>query len=692
MRQFNSLCSQYRHSVLLQSSWRLFGVGHVPVRYSSLSAIHRGLRDSEKTRPQGFAQGALNTTGSGRTPRSTSRSRRGTDWEAPDFKLKRGKKDVTDKGPQPKSRRLRFNDPTESFGKKSLVYKLKHGELREKLAELDGDTKSGGRDQDVLQDNLFSISEKSRPKTRSSGGRGGSGDSFGDKFADKFENKFSAKSESRFDSKPRGDWGSKDSDRSSRKPASSRFQSRAPRERESRFDSQSTRGSDRPERREHSRIDPAPAPDKFEDRFTSTSFGSKDSGRQSNFKSTSFGDKDSERSRREFEPRSNETRGFSRTREDRDRRPRFVSAAESPRRDFGSQFNNPPPRDIESGDDVLSFRKSSPRDDLPVRIHHTTAASHFLYGRSVVEAALKDSRRQIYRLYIYAGEDRRNVSQDTHLENLANEKDILVVKVVDRDGLRAMDKMSGGRPHNGCVLEASPLPQLPLKSLGALSEDPDNPGFGVELAHQSNEEEAINGTSSFITYRPRRGKKPFILLLDGILDPGNLGAILRSAAFLGVTGVVITKHSSATLTPVALKASAGASEVLSLYSVTSTIDFIERSKEAGWMVYASVAAGPRSRGNSHLTVDRLESYDPLSMQPTILVIGSEGEGLGKPIKRVADFEVSIPGESGFLSTVDSLNVSVATGILCAAFLKKPQGVEIEETINEPKEGDESQLW
>lgn len=346
-------------------------------------------------------------------------------------------------------------------------------------------------------------------------------------------------------------------------------------------------------------------------------------------------------------------------------------------RDFGRgderQFSNSHERRV--ADREARFTSG---EDLPVRVHHTTAASQFLYGRSVVEAALKSSARKGYVLYLYSGEDRQNLSQDIHLEKLAMAKRIRVQKIRDRDGLRSMDKMAGGRPHNGCVLEASPLPQLPLKALGPVSEDPDKAGFGVELTYQSAEDAAINGSPDFISYRGPKDRKPFILLLDGILDPGNLGAILRTAGFLGVTGIAITKHSSASLTPVALKASAGASEVIPLYSVDSTLGFLECSKEAGWMIYAAVAAGPRSRGNSHLSLDRLESYDPLASQPSILVVGSEGEGLGKQVRRAADFEVSIPGAAGLLSTIDSLNVSVATGILCSSFLKKSQGFEIEE--------------
>ncbi|KAK8045152.1 hypothetical protein PG993_005176 [Apiospora rasikravindrae] len=658
MRLPNALCSPCRRNVLSLSrpTSLLRNVHHVSIRHSSLSAIHRGLRDSEKSRPQGFKPTALHTKDSsyGRKPdRTTSRSKGGASFEKPTYQIFKGKKNITDKGPEPKSRRARFNDPEDSFGKKSLVYKIKNGPLREKLAAL-GET------------------DQSRPSApqRSASRSDSNFDRFESSFNNKTGNRTDKATSKKFDDRR----GSRDFD-NRRSGSSFGRDSRGSDTRSPNFSSErggrsgfKGRSLDSSSERGGRGFD------------QSTDFSS---GRRNDvFKERLF---DSGRGRggRDFEPRrsspSNVQTGERKPWDGQDRRPR----------DFGrggeQQFSNGYERRM--ADREARFTSS---EDLPVRVHHTTAASQFLYGRSVVEAALKGSGRKAYVLYIYGGEDRQNLSQDIHLEKLAMAKGIRVQKIRDKDGLRSMDKMAGGRPHNGCVLEASPLPQLPLKALGPFSEDPDKPGFSVELAHQSAEDAAINGSPDFIPYRGPRGRKPFILLLDGILDPGNLGAILRTAGFLGVTGVAITKHSSASLTPVALKASAGASEVTSLYSVDSTLGFIECSKEAGWMIYASVAAGPRSRGNSHLTLDRLESYDPLSSQPAILVVGSEGEGLGKQIRRAADFEVSIPGAAGLLSTVDSLNVSVATGILCSSFLKKSQGFEIEEETVDLETDDK--LW
>lgn len=544
--------------------------------------------------------------------------------------------DITDKGPQPKSRAKRFNDPGESFGKKSLVYQLKHGDLREQMAG------PGGEKQGL-------------DRMKSSG-------SFSD-----FESQFATKSPSgkgaAFRDPPQ---------RQQKYAPAGGSRSRAPTTSERPFDSRKPRDRD------------------SEPRGARRSFDNGGSGAP---------------------PREYKGRGGFRDGDSGRRAPSFDRLGDKhPPSDF--RGDRRPPRDF--GDDSRGRQPAAPDqqlssgyerrvadretrftqgEDLPVRIHHTTAASQFLYGYSVVEAALKTTKRKLYNLYLYSGPDRQNVSQDTHLEKLAHANGVPVHRLRDSQGLRMMDKMSDRRPHNGCILESSPIPQLPLRALGPMSDDPAKPGFSVELSHQSAEEVMINGNPDFISFRaPGRDRLPFILLLDGILDPGNVGAILRSAAFLGVTGVAITKYNSAPLSPVAIKASASASEVLPLYSVDSTLGFLQQSKENGWMVYASVAAGPRSKGNSHVTLDRVEKYDPLSQQPTILIVGSEGEGLGKQIRRAADFEVSIPGASGLLGTVDSLNVSVATGILCSSFLKKSQdmGIDQESFVDVPE--DDEKLW
>lgn len=308
---------------------------------------------------------------------------------------------------------------------------------------------------------------------------------------------------------------------------------------------------------------------------------------------------------------------------------------------------------------------------LPLSIPYTTSASEFLYGTSVVRAALlshRNPRRKLYKLYIYAGDNRDNADRDAGIERLARKNRVDVVHV-NTDWLRLMDKMSGGRPHNGYILEASPLPRLPVTNLGELTSQNDQNGFAVVVDHQSHEEAAVNGTSNFIPIpRDSHQRKPFVLLLDSIVDPGNLGGIIRTASFLGVTAIAISTRNSASFTPVVLKASAGASENVTLFSVNKPAGFIADSKLAGWKVYAAVA--PSGKGQSthppSLTTDELD--DPLGHDPCVLMLGSEGEGLRWNLRSKADFELSIQG-SGQSFGVDSLNVSVATGILCNAFLR-----------------------
>jgi len=352
---------------------------------------------------------------------------------------------------------------------------------------------------------------------------------------------------------------------------------------------------------------------------------------------------------------------------------------------------------LKSPNPFEDFDGRSPHRDHPISIPYTTAASQFLYGKSVVEAALRGARRKFYKLYIYRGrqeettksqryagiyQDTRN-AQDTSIELLASQHKVQVVNLRE-DGLRLMDKMAGGRPHNNYVLEASPLPQLPVISLGALAEAPSPPGFHVSLGHQSAEEAAIAGTSDFLPTPADATHKPLVVLLHGVLDPGNVGALLRSLAFLGATAVATTKRGSAPLSPVALKAAAGASETLTLLSVDSAERFLDESRAAGWEVYAAVpppASGRHAR--PHLDVRGLEDKDPLRERPCILLLGSEGEGLGKAVLRRADFDVNIPNVLGS-EVVNSLNVSVAGALLCSAFLRGVVGERVEKEREEGK--------
>ncbi len=147
----------------------------------------------------------------------------------------------------------------------------------------------------------------------------------------------------------------------------------------------------------------------------------------------------------------------------------------------------------------------------------------------------------------------------------------------------------------------------------------------------------------------RRGRVPFLLVLDGITDPYNLGALLRSAECAGVTGVVLPRHRSAHLSPTAAKVAAGAIEYLPMALVAGVPAALQRLSALGiWTV-----------GLVGETTDSL--YDlAVGDQPLALVLGSEGTGLASLTRKRCDALASIP-QHGSLS---SLNVSIAGAIAC----------------------------
>ncbi|KAM4063905.1 spoU rRNA methylase family protein [Hirsutella rhossiliensis] len=298
-----------------------------------------------------------------------------------------------------------------------------------------------------------------------------------------------------------------------------------------------------------------------------------------------------------------------------------------------------------------------------------SADSVFVYGRSSVKAALEHGRRKLHKLYMY--ENRKVDKIDEVIMHLAQQRRVSI-KIVPIEGRGLLDRMSVGRPHNGIILESSPLPQLPVLSLGPVEESPGRLGFNVNLSYQSREEEQINGKSSFI---PRAGlvtPKPFVLLLNNILDPGNLGALLRSAHYFGIDAVAITMRSSSSLSAAALKAASGAAEEVRLFSVPSSVQFVQQSKMAGWKTYAAVPP-PSKRlmelhGEKFISDHAVEREDPLQHSPCLLVLGNEGQGLTKALKTVIDYEVAIPKLMEH-TQLDSLNVSVAGALLCHSFVK-----------------------
>ncbi|KAI5207812.1 hypothetical protein E4T39_01748 [Aureobasidium subglaciale] len=333
-------------------------------------------------------------------------------------------------------------------------------------------------------------------------------------------------------------------------------------------------------------------------------------------------------------------------------------------------------RDRDSRSSPRFSRDDRDRDDY-ISIPYTTAASEFLYGYNVVIAALRAKRRKIYRLYIH---QRALSSPQTKRDMLTLCKHAKIpFTEVDDHFLPKMDKMAQGRPHNGVILEASPIVTLPTKSLGRMGVT--DISIPIELADQSAEEVAINGTPSAIPFHYNHTwRNPLVLLLDGILDPGNLGNILRTAHFYGVDAVAICTNTCAPVNlPIVQKAASGAAEALTILSIATPANFVTLCRKNHWLVHAAVAPGAASATigkKSHVTSTMIS---PLSRGPSILMIGAEGEGLRPNLASKADANVGIKGSKPPAPEldvgVDSLNVGSSVAVLLEAFMKKPDNLE-----------------
>jgi 21S rRNA (GM2251-2'-O)-methyltransferase len=223
------------------------------------------------------------------------------------------------------------------------------------------------------------------------------------------------------------------------------------------------------------------------------------------------------------------------------------------------------------------------------------------------------------------------------------------------------------------VLEASALLKTPILSLSPISHDRTTFSYQKAQHDITNSGIILNDLPSTLPNRdpPRY---PFILMLDEILDPGNLGAMLRSAYYLGCSAVLVSERNCAPLSPTCLKSSAGAAEYIPILTQTSPSRFIVNSQKAGWRFFAAV---PPLRGNRsqsrkgrHVRAEDEDVRKALREAPTVLVMGGEGEGLRDTLSKACDRFVSIGNANDVDRGVDSLNVSVAAGVLCQAFLGK----------------------
>lgn len=250
-----------------------------------------------------------------------------------------------------------------------------------------------------------------------------------------------------------------------------------------------------------------------------------------------------------------------------------------------------------------------------------------LFGIAPCVMALSQRRREIYKLFVKDGES----SHRSSILKVCKEADRRRVQV-QRVSKRDLDRMCAGRVHQGVCLQASPLGYVTKEDRGRRHARPD-------------------------------GAFPLWLVLEGIQDPMNLGAILRSAYFLGVDRVATSIRHSCPLSPVVSKASSGTMEVLDVHGYENLEEMLRWKATQGWHVVGTVG------------VDVEEPLIPVTgcsdfqmSKPTLLLLGGEGTGLSQGLLSLCETLLSIPAGRELYPGIDSLNVSVATGILLHSLL------------------------
>ena len=234
-------------------------------------------------------------------------------------------------------------------------------------------------------------------------------------------------------------------------------------------------------------------------------------------------------------------------------------------------------------------------------------------GRNAVLEAFR-SGKTIDKLFVLEG------CKDGPVQTILREakKRDTIVNFVQRERL---DQISGTGKHQGVVAYAAAYAYSQVEDMLALARE--------------------------------KGEPPFLFLLDGIEDPQNLGAIIRTANLAGAHGVIIPKRRAAGLTATVAKTSAGALNYTPVARVTNLVAVMEELKKEGlWFVCADMAGE---------TMYRLNLKGPIG-----LVIGNEGEGVSRLVKEHCDLTASIPMKGD----IDSLNASVAAGVLAYEIVRQ----------------------
>ena len=257
------------------------------------------------------------------------------------------------------------------------------------------------------------------------------------------------------------------------------------------------------------------------------------------------------------------------------------------------------------------FEKEAPRHKRPQaetepkrREEPRELPDDVLVGRNAVTEALK-SGRGINKLWIASGDREGSVAE---IAALAKERGI-VVQYVERAKIEAL---AGGHRHQGVLAYVAPVPYAELEDILKAAEE--------------------------------KGEAPFLVLLDELEDPHNLGALLRTADATGVHGILIPKRRSVSLNATVAKTSAGAVEYVPVARIGNIAQTLKKLKEKGFWVAGADMDGEKAYYEADLT------------GPLVLVVGSEGKGMSRLTKEACDFIVRMP----MVGRINSLNASVAS--------------------------------
>lgn len=276
-----------------------------------------------------------------------------------------------------------------------------------------------------------------------------------------------------------------------------------------------------------------------------------------------------------------------------------------------------------------------------------------LFGTNAVLAALKSNKRKRFgKLYIHSPKDTEKVNE---ILTLAKELSINIKESTKQE----LNILTDNAVHNGVVLETRPMEIDTIRCMGPeTTED----SFSVKIIN-----DIVGDSQNEKLHVDSYGKRyPLGLYLDEISDPHNVGAILRSAYFLGVDFVIFSERNCASLSPVVAKASSGAMEFSKLYKVNKPLSFFDESKKNGWNFISTVA--PTDSRNKNKLVDTDFISEMLETTPMILVVGSEGAGIRTNLINKSDYLVAVGNGREMNECVDSLNVSVASALLISKIL------------------------